>query len=205
VRVVGHRVMLTKAHMELMRIPRRFWEVSVERVPESIRQRILNYIRDIDGNLDRGEGLLLWGKNGVGKTSVAIFIAMEARRRGAPVLFSTAESLRSSVLDKTPFNATLSLMDRARYVDVLVIDDLGKEHPGETGFTERLFENLFRERSAARKTTFVTTNMDLDKMSERYKPSMLEVMKETVYPIQAKGESQRDDTPDAIRTRLATG
>ena len=204
-RVVGHRVMLTKAHMELMRIPRRFWEVSVDRIPESILDRVLSYVRDIDGNLDRGEGLLLWGKWGVGKTGAAVFIAMEARRRGATVLFSTAESLRASVLEKTPFNATLSLMDRARLVDVLVIDDLGKEHPGETGFTERLFENLFRERSSAQRTTFVTTNMDLNKMSERYKPSMLEVMKETVYPIQAKGESQRDDTPGAIRERLATG
>lgn len=191
--------------MELMRIPRRFWETSVDRIPESVREKVLNYVRDLDGNLDRGEGLLLCGKNGVGKTSACVFIAMEARRRGAPVLFITAESLRQSVLEKTVFADGMMMMDRARTVDVLLIDDLGKEHSGDTGFTERLFENLFRERSAARRTTLVTTNMSVKQLPERYKPSMLEVMKETVYPLQVKGESQRDGVPDSIRDRLATG
>ena len=191
--------------MELMRIPRRFWGTSVERLPESVKEKVFSYCRTMDDMLDEGVGYLFWGPNGVGKTSAAIFIAMEARRRGAPVLFVTAESLREAALENAPFKDDVLLIDRARSVDVLVIDDLGKEHSGSTGWAERLFENLFRERSASRKTTFVTTNASLSKLSERYKPSMLEVMKETCYPVQVLGPSQRDDSVDEIRTRLATG
>jgi DNA replication protein DnaC len=191
--------------MELMRIPRRFWETSVDRIPESAHDRVFGYCKAMGRMLDDGVGYLFWGPNGVGKTSAAVFLAMEARRHGAPVLFVNAESLRSGVLEKQAFRDDVTLIDRARTVDVLVIDDLGKEHPGQTGFTERLFENLFRERSAARKTTFVTTNMSIEKLRERYKPSMLEVMKETCYPVQVEGPSQRDDAPGEIRERLATG
>lgn len=199
-RVRGHRIRLTQAHMELMRIPRRFWSTSVDRIPESCRDRTIGYCRDMDGMLDDGVGLFFWGRNGVGKTAATVFIAMEARRHGAPVLFVTAETLRQSVLDKEMFRPDMSLIDRARTVDVLVLDDLGKEHSGQTGFTERLFENLFRERSASQKTTIVTSNMDLTKLGERYKLSMLEVMKESCYPVRVEGPSQRE-----VSSRLATG
>lgn len=204
-RVAGHRIKLTGEHMDLMRIPRRFWEASADKIPESVMAKAIAYVRDIETSLNDGTGLLLWGPNGTGKTSVAVFIAKEARRRGAPVLFVTAEGLRQGVIENRMFKGDVPLIDRARTVDVLLLDDFGKEHSGGSGYTERFYEDLLRQRSSRRLLTLITSNMGIAQLSERYKPSMIEVMKETVYPLKVDGPSQREHALDDLAKRLATG
>jgi DNA replication protein DnaC len=211
-RIVGLRIKLTRAHMDLMRIPRRFWESDFELIPECEGKEILrSYLRNIEDMLNRGEGLLLWGPNGHGKTSAAVIVAMEARRRGASVLFVQAETLRQASIEGTMFSDERSLIERAREVDILVFDDLGKEHTGESGYTERLFENLFRERSASKRVTLVTTNLSTkspaDKpnapsLKTRYIHSMLEVMREAMYPVLLKTHNWRDRVQSDMEARL---
>jgi len=211
-RVVGLRVKLTKAHMELMRIPRRFWESDFELIPDCEgKETIRSYLRNIEDMMDRGEGLLLWGENGHGKTSAAVIIAMEARRRGASVLFVQAETLRQSTLEGTMFSDERTLIERAREVDLLVLDDLGKEHAGESGYTERLFENLIRVRSAGKRVTLVTTNLPVNpppgreqaaSLKTKYIASMLEVMREAMYPVRLKTHNWRDRAQSDMEARL---
>jgi DNA replication protein DnaC len=130
-------------------------------------------------------------------------VALEVRRRCATVLFITAESLRQAVLQREMFDEDMTVYERAKTVDFLVVDDLGKEHPDQPGWSSRLFENLFRVRSAAKRATIVTTNMKVAKLTEEYEASMLEVMKETMYPIFAKGENRRNEAARGLRERLA--
>jgi len=215
-RIVGHRMRLTQAHVEWMRVPRRFWDVRFEKVPSDVRKDIDNYLRRLDDHLDRGDGLLFWGANGVGKTSVAVLIALEVRRRGASVLFITAAALRQAFLEREPFNEDQFVSERARAVDFLVLDDLGKEHSASTGFSEGLFENLIRERSASQRATVITTNLPMipkdlgnGRMSRAlmsvYVPSMLEVMKENLYPIRFEGKNLREVTREELNSRMACG
>jgi DNA replication protein DnaC len=200
-RIVGYRMRLTQAHIDRMRIPQRFWFVGRREIIPEVREIVDKYIKNLDENLDVGEGLLMWGTNGTGKTSAAVFIGLEVRRRGATVFFVQAERLRASVLEKEMFDDEQTVMERARAVDFLILDDLGKEHPGETGFSERLFENLLRERSATKKTTIVTTNLSVDKLKETYVRSMLEVMRETLYPLCFEGENLREAVEADLRAR----
>lgn len=210
-RIVGQRIKLTKAHMELMGIPRRFWNVHFDEIPECEGKVYLrSYMRDIETMLDRGVGLLLWGANGHGKTSAAIIAAMEARRRGASVLFAQAETLRQAVIEKTMFSTDKTLVERAREVDFLVLDDLGKEHSGESAFSERFFENLLRERCAQKRVTFITTNLPISttgksgepSLRNRYIASMLEVMREAMYPVHLKAHNWRDRAQEDMAARL---
>lgn len=202
-RVKGHRGHLTAKHFTLMRLPRRFWTVSFDQITSELRDIIGDYCRNIDRILDDGEGLLLWGENGRGKTSAAAFVAKEVRRTGASVLVVTAASLIDSVLEKTKTEDDGLLIDRARSVDFLLLDDLGKEHPSASGFSDRILENLFRERGAARLTTWITSNFGPDGLTQRYKKSMLEVLKEQVVPLKVEGDNRRDDAQDRIRESLA--
>jgi len=190
-RIVGQRNRLTADHFLLMRIPRRFWEVKFDQIEPHLQGIIRNYLQNLDDMLDSGSGLLLAGENGVGKTSAACFVAREVRRTGASVFMITAAGLIESVIEKAEVEDGL-VIDRARSVDFLLLDDLGKEHAGKSQFADRVLENLIRERSAAHLTTFVTTNMSIEKLSERYKISMLEVMKETVLPVKVEGENYRE-------------
>ena len=193
---------MTVDHLLLMRIPRRFWEVTFDQIEPDLKEVLRNYLRNLDTMLDGGNGLLLWGENGRGKTSSACFVAMEARRTGASVLMLTSASLIESVLEKTEVEEGL-LLDRARTVDFLLLDDLGKEHPGKSGFADRVLENLLRERAAARLATFITTNMSPEGLSERYKKSMLEVMKETMLPVKVEGKNYREEARENLTKALA--
>jgi len=202
-RIAGHRQRLTTAHVERMQIPSRFWKVRYDEIPESFRGEVDNYLKRLDDMLDRGDGLLFWGDNGTGKTSAAVFIALEVRRRCATVLFITAESLRHGILERQMFDEDMTVYERATTVDFLVVDDLGKEHPDQPGWSARLYENLFRVRSAAKRATIVTTNMEIPDLTKEYEASMMEVMKETMYPIFAQGENRRNEARKALQERLA--
>lgn len=203
-RIVGQRSRLTADHLLLMRIPRRFWEVKFDQIEPDLQGILRNYLKHLDDMLDSGSGLLLWGENGRGKTSAAVFMAMEVRRTGASALMITAASLIDSVMEKTEVEDGL-LVDRARVVDFLLLDDLGKEHPGRSGFSDRLLENIFRERTAAKLTTFVTSNMEHVALTERYKKSMLEVMKEALLPVRVEGKNFRDESRAGLTKVLAVG
>jgi len=212
-RIKGQRRKLTQADVERARIPRRFWHLSYSSIPESARSPIQRYMLGIDGHLDAGDGLLLWGPNGVGKTSIAVLVAFEAMRRGASALFMTSESIRQSYIEGSPFDDDFSMIDRARIVDVLVIDDMAKEHRGDTEFAERMLENLLRQRAAARKTTIITTNLSIvqDDRSERrkaslaavYPASLVEVIQGSLYPVQVIGPDQRKTEALGIQERMA--
>ena len=199
-RLSGYRGQLTAEHFLLMRIPRRFWEASYDQIEPGTREVVHSYLARIDTMLDSGVGILFWGENGRGKTSAAVVVAKEARRRGASVLMTTAASMVDSVIQKTEVEDGL-LIDRAKSVDFLLIDDLGKEHDAASGFSARMFENLIRERVANKLTTWITTNMGRDAMVARYggtdgggiaRSSMMEVLKEAVIPVKVEGENRRD-------------
>lgn len=205
-RIAGHKVKLTADHLSWMRVPPRFWRVSFDSIQEGEhRDRIRAYLRQIDDMLDGGVGYLFWGNNSLGKTSAAVVLLKEARRHGASGLFITAESLRQALLSKEKFADDLLVYDRAEQVDVLLLDDLGKEVVGGSDWSPRTFENLLRVRSAHRRTTIITTNVPLEALAERYSVSFREVLKEVCVPVRVVGHSYRDDIGAELRTRLATG
>lgn len=201
-RVKGHRGRLTAEHFLLMRMPERFWRVKFDQIEPRLRGVVRSYLRNLDDALDNGDGLLLWGKNGRGKTSAACYVAKEVRRTGASVLIITAASLIESVLEKVETEDGAPLIDRARTVDFLLLDDLGKEHKGKSSWAARVLETLFRERSANKLSTFITANSSPDGLRERYKVSMMEVLKEIVVPVQVTGDNRRDGLSDELCKRI---
>lgn len=204
-RVEGYRGQLTAEHLLLMGVPRRFWEVDFDHIDPSTQGTIRRYLANLDEMLSRGEGMLLWGENGRGKTSAAVYVAKEVRRTGASVLMVSAASLMESVLGKIEDDdEDGKLLDRAKLVDFLVLDDLGKEHSSKSGYSDSVFENLLRERGSNRLTTWITSNMGPPGLAGRYRVSLLEVLKELVMPVHVQGKNQRDETRDRL-TRLAAG
>jgi len=183
-----------------MRLPARFHHATFDGVPDGMPKHIVRKFWSNMGTIfEPGEivlngwGALFLGDNDTGKTGAAAVILKEARRRGFTCLFIRAQDYRSSVIDKERFDETASIKQRCSAVDFLVLDDLGKEGGDEissSGGSERMFEDLIRDRCSNRKVTIITTNSSKQKMLSRYARSMLDVVGETFAIVPFEGSDR---------------
>lgn len=201
---MSFRRQLTRDDMERCQFPVRHWRSGIEGIQETILPHVRRYLDSLEDFRERGVGLLLWGINGVGKTGAAVSIAKEYRRRGYSVLFVEAASLKTLVMEHTMFDDDVSLIERARRVDVLVLDDLGKGVSDNTGFGVKLLDELLRHRNANVKVTIVTTNMNLKALGDELKPSTMHTLKECIVPIHCDGADLREEAR-AENTKMVTG
>ena len=185
---------LHRDDFERIGIPERFRNASIDRIKpdDSVHKKvIIKYILKLEEMRKKGIGLLFWGDNGVGKTACASLILKEARRRGFTCLFCRSFDLKDFIIGSD--EKSKSVAKRIKRVDFLVIDDLGKEYSGESGFVERVLDGIFRERSGSMKPVIITTNMGKSALKERYKKSMVESLTEAVYPIKFLSKNYRKE------------
>ena len=185
----------------MMRIPKRYWNSKLAKVSdENVKRYVGKYVAEIHDMLDEGVGLLLSGYNGTGKTSIACYIGKRARMVGATVVFTTAAALMESLLDRDDED----IIHKAKSYDLLILDDLGKEHRGQSAWSENTLESLFRHRNGEKLSTIITTNLIVDVeggknlLREEYKTSLVETMREMCYPIYVSGENMRDESSSRI-------
>lgn len=202
--MTSFRRQLTRDDMERCQFPVRHWRSGVEGIQESFAPHIVRYIQALEEFRSRGVGLLLYGPNGVGKTGAAVAVAKEYRRRGYSVLFVEAASLKTLVMEHTMFDEELTLLERARRVDVLVLDDVGKGVADNTGFGVKLLDELLRHRNANVRVTLVTTNMTKSALASELKPSTMATLKECIVPIECTGNDLRERA-SIENTKLVTG
>lgn len=154
---------------ESMNLPEEFWRVKVGYVQESVRPVVVRYMKKMDDMARLGAGLLLSGGPGVGKTGVAALIAKEARSLCYKVFFIGVWELREAIRSKVMYSDSVTMLDRCREVDVLILDGLREEDAQEKWFGAREIEELLANRAARKKVTILTTRLDSptlrDKMS----------------------------------------
>lgn len=200
---------LTQSDLVRMGVPARYWTVSFDLVQEGVKgspsKAVENYISKLPSMVQMGAGLLLWGPNGTGKTCIAVLLGKELRRHGLSVFFLEASSLKTVVADHHCFDQEQTVWDRAKTVDVLILDDLGKGVQDSTGFGLRLIDELIRHRNGNQLVTFVTTNMSLKVLRAEMKPSTMHSIKECMVPILVDGKDQREQTKSALLNQLMDG
>ena len=111
--------------------------------------------------------LLLAGSVGVGKTHLAVAACHTLLHRGRVVYFTTSAELLDTLRDA--YNAEgedghYSLIERMKTVDVLAIDDFGKERRNE--FAVERLSVIVHARHRSGLTTIVTTNLPPPKIVE---------------------------------------
>ena len=153
------RRFLGQIDLERMNLPEDLWEVKLQCVSDGARTPTKSYLRRIDEAVTNGAGLVVYGGQGVGKTAIAALIAKEARSRGYTALFSRVWELREMIRSRVDYDADSSMAERARAVDVLVLDDLRSEDANEKFFTLSEVVQLVRYRASRRKVTVITTRM----------------------------------------------
>lgn len=106
----------------------------------------------------KGDGLYIEGTNGTGKTHLAAAIALQLINGGIPVICKTSSDLLSDI-KKTFDNGGVSeskVLDVYKKVDLLIIDDLGKEQCSDWSMST--LYSIFNDRYEDMKPTIITTN-----------------------------------------------
>ena len=116
--------------------------------------------------------LLFVGGTGLGKTFLSACVARAVADRGYSVVYETASHLFAK-LEQAKFNPTEDTRrEAARFIDcdLLIIDDLGTEMPGQ--FVTAALYSLLNDRILAGKPMVISTNLNVEEMSRRYSPQI---------------------------------
>ena len=116
--------------------------------------------------------LLFVGGTGLGKTFLSASVAAMVAERGYSVTYETASRL-FSILEKNRFSPneqTAEAAEKLENCDLLIVDDLGTELPGN--FVTAALYNLVNERLLAGKSMVISTNLNVDEIAQRYNPQI---------------------------------
>jgi len=182
-------------------LPAKYWDKRLEdyvpvhasgRVAQSIasdfvsnfREHYLSEERKESGALpdnreNLGKGLMLHGRNGTRKSTLAAAILTEIQYaapawRGYYIRFSEYMKRLTSTFDREPTEYGIEskkILRIMELVPILVIDDIGQEHRSGSGFTESTLHEFLRMRYEACRPTIVTTNISPKQMASIYTES----------------------------------
>ena len=139
--------------------------------PNNSNRKVFNNLKKYSERLVNGiekKGLILIGNNGVGKTHLACSIANKLIENGIPVIYGTLINLLAELRNSYDIDKNISEMEIFKLyenVDLLIIDDLGKEKPSEWGL-EKLF-TIINSRYENNLPVIITTNYNQKSLMER--------------------------------------
>lgn len=129
------------------------------------------YADNFEYNEKTGKGIYFEGTNGTGKTHLAVAISLQLINKGVPVICKSSIDLLADV--KKAYDDASSISENAvidiyRKVDLLIIDDLGKEQC--TPWTVSTLYAILDYRYEDMKPTIITTNYNEEMLIKRLTP-----------------------------------
>jgi DNA replication protein DnaC len=184
-----------------MNLPKDLRNCEVKRVPGSILCAVSRYADSVDEMIREGAGLLLYGPAGVGKSGAAAALAKVARSHRHPVYFVAVGDLQECTRSKIPFDEDQSVLGRCDSVDLLILDDLTELDIKDPVFGARMLDRLLRTRTAERRSTIITTQLDLVQLWALLPQAMERLGPRCVF-LAVTGPNLRLEETQALRTRL---
>lgn len=141
--------------------------------PRAVMERTYAYCKKYAENFGADSGSLLFvGGTGLGKTMLSACIATEVTKKGYAVSYESAGHLFSK-LEKgrfAPSEESLRAVAEIENAELLIIDDLGTELPGN--FVTAALYTLVNDRIMAGKPTIISTNLNAQELGQRYSPQI---------------------------------
>ena len=141
--------------------------------PRKLMERTLAACRKYAAEFDLSSGNLLFsGNTGLGKTFLSACIAREVAAKGFSVCYESAQHLFSK-LERNRFEPSQETRQQVAQIvdcDLLIVDDLGTELPGN--FVTAALYNLVNDRILAGKPMIVSTNLNAQELALRYSPQI---------------------------------
>ena len=141
--------------------------------PRMIMERNFKVCRTYAATFSLSSGNLLFnGGTGLGKTFLSACIARAVADRGYSVVYETASHLFSK-LERAKFSGDEEArreIQRYNTCDLLIVDDLGTEMPGQ--FVTAALYSLVNDRMLENKPMVISTNLNIEEIKRRYSPQI---------------------------------
>ena len=142
--------------------------------PRENANAILNYSKKFVSERKAGSNKLMnlffSGPAGLGKTFLSGCIAKELLESGISVLYQSSISLfrdlGDAIMSGKSDSYLLFIKDYVYDCDVLIIDDIGTE--GANSFVSSEFYNIINTRAQNKKSTIISTNLNLSELDSIY-------------------------------------
>ena len=195
------------------RIPQAYWRVDEENFygDKKALKTVSMYMDNFKNAIRRGLGLLMWGSNGNGKTSLGCIVGMYACDKKYSVFYTTLQNLLNMIMDSFKSDDQKNhVRDLLMNVDFLIVDEVGKEHikkNRETGtvFGITEFEEILRYREGMKKALFIISNMRPEQMEAKYGISIGSLFQGTLKTIQVTGVDTRKTVKAKSWNRMLKG
>ncbi len=140
---------------------------------------------------ERSQSLLFSGDTGLGKTFLSACIARTVAENGYSVVYETAGRLFGK-LERARFNNDEDARresEKYQACDLLILDDLGTEMPGQ--FVTSALYNLVNERVLSGKPTIISTNLTSEDFASRYNRQIASRLRGNFLRVPFVGEDIR--------------
>ena len=141
------------------------WNVNIRTVMEKTFHTCWKYAMHFG---EHSGNLLFSGDTGLGKTFLSACIAKTVAERGFSVAYESAGHLFSN-MERAKFdNDPLAREEIKKYTlcDLLIIDDLGTEMPGQ--FVNSALYTIINDRLLSKKAMIISTNLNTEDLNRRY-------------------------------------
>lgn len=160
--------------------------------PRAVMEKNLDYCRQYARHFAEGAGnLLLVGGTGLGKTHLALAMGRAVGEQGCSVCYESAAGLFTKLEKAKFYPSEESLREAKKFetCDLLIIDDLGTELPGQ--FVTAALYALLNQRLMAGKAMVITTNLNVEEAGQRYSPQIASRLYGEFYRLTFLGEDIR--------------
>lgn len=140
---------------------------------------------------EKSGNLLFSGDTGLGKTFLSACIAKTVAAKGFFVVYETAGHL-FSCMERAKFESDEGArLESSKYTacDLLILDDLGTEMPGQ--FTTSALYSIVNDRMLSGKATIISTNLNTEDLSRRYNTQITSRLRGNYLRLAFLGEDIR--------------
>lgn len=152
-----------------------------------------------DNRNNIGRGLLLVGRNGTRKSTLAASVLTEVQYLNPAgkvfyIRFSDWKKALTDTFEKEDTENKVkakAILRKVEQAHLLCLDDIGQEHRTSSGFTESSLHELLRVRYEAALPTIATTNVSLSRIPEVYGESFDSFRHDAFDPLVIVGPDTR--------------
>ena len=134
-------------------------------------------------------GLIICGSYGTGKTHLAAAIANQVVSKGVSVLFDTYGGHLEKIKNEFSVNAGAAYLNLMRSVDMLILDDVGKEK--QTEWSASIMFDVINHRYESMKPIIITSNFNGKQLEEYFGEACYSRLVEMCNAIVTQGKDKR--------------